>query len=117
MESQPIRKYVYLGGARKYLEAVREGQSVHGKGFVLGNLENYLQYLETVGLPVTARGAAFVGLTKLRDELAESKSDAKLTRGQATKLGSEMQKLRVTLLSEAEGKEAFIVTSKRFDVR
>lgn len=117
MESQPIRKYVYLGGAARYLEDAQEGRPIHGEGFVLANINQLLSYLESLDLPVTARAARYVGLIKMRNELAELDEDAKLAADQATELGREMRKLRVTLFSESEGKEAFVVTSKRFDVQ
>jgi hypothetical protein len=117
MEPQPIRKYVYLGGAQKYLEDAQEGRLVHGQGLILANINNFLKYLDSLGLPVTARAAVYVGLVKMRDELAKSDAGARLTADQATKLREEMRKLRVTLLSESDGKEAFIVTGKRFDIQ
>jgi hypothetical protein len=116
MEQQPIGEYVHLGGSQRYLEDAMPGWSVHGHNAILSNINEYLQKLDELGLPVTVKGASYVGLLRIRDEFVQLPKDAKLTAQQAEKLGLAMRELRITLYSESSRKEAFIVTGKRFEV-
>lgn len=114
MESRPITEYVVLGGVFRYLLHAQEGWPVHVKEYVLPNINLLLGRLEKFELTVTQRAAW--RLVQLRDELAESASDAKLTAEQASRLTEIMDTLEKTLLAETGGKVAFIVVDKRIDV-
>lgn len=114
MESRPTSEYVVLGGLVRYLLNAREGDPVHGKGYALANINRLLDGLEKFGLTVTQRAAW--ELVELGDELADSTSDQELTAQQASRLREIMITLERTLLAETEGKVAFIVVDKRYDV-
>jgi len=114
MESRPISEYVVLGGVLRYLLHAREGWPIHEEEYVLPNINLLLGRLEKFELTVSQRVAW--RLVQLRDELAESASDAKLTAEQASRLTEIMDVLEKTLLAETGGKVAFIVVDKRYDV-
>jgi len=87
---------------------------VYGTAHILVNIDSFLADLQEFELPVTQRAA--YELHKLRDELAKSDSDHKITSGEASKLSKIMDDVRNTLFAEAGGNVAFIVTDKRIDV-
>ena len=114
MQSKSILNYIIFGTELRYIIDVKEGWRVHGKDFILKNIEYFFAYLQEFDLPVTQRAA--YKLRQFRDELAKSDSDHKLTAGEASKLGDIMVDVRNTLFAEAGGNVAFIVTDKRIDV-
>jgi hypothetical protein len=114
MKSKPISNYIFFGTALRYLQDAEEGWSVYGTAQILENIDSFLVDLQEFELPVTQRAA--YELHKLRDELAKSDSDHKLTADEASKLSKIMHDVRKTLFAEAGGNVAFIVTDKRIDV-
>jgi len=114
MESRSISDYVVLGGVLRYLLHAQQGWPVHPENYVLPNIKMLLGLLEKFELTVSQRAAW--QLVQLRDELAESASDAKLTAEQASRLTEIMNTVEKTLLAETGGKVAFIVVDKRYDV-
>ena len=114
MQSIPISWYVNFGTGLRYLQDAGQGWTVHGEWRILENIDSFLDCLKEFELPVTERAAH--ELVELRDELAETDSDHKLTDDQAHRLNETMKAVRKTLFAEAEGKIAFIVVDKRIDV-
>ena len=114
MESKPIEDYILFGTELRYLQDVPEGQPLRGDGWVLDNIDRFLRHVEKVQLPVTGRACG--DLDKLRDLLADKAEDHKLTADEASQLSMVMGKIRLTLMAEAAGNTAFIVTDKRIDV-
>lgn len=114
MESKPIARYILFGEVLWYLRYVQEGWPVHGKRNVLFYIDDIFNYLEEFKLPVSRRAAH--SLNELRKELAKSDLDRKLTADEASEISQIMGDLEKTLLAEAHGNIAFIVTDKRIDV-
>jgi hypothetical protein len=117
MEQQLIGTYVHLGASHRYLEDSQQGWEVHGPSHVLSNLTGYLRMLDQLGLPVTKKGTSYVGLAGIKTELEKLPEKAALDSAQALKLREAMKELRITLYSESSGKEAFVVTDKRYEVK
>lgn len=114
MQSKPIWDYIFFGTSLRYLQDAKEGWPVHADGLVLDNIDSFLSCLEEFELPVTQRAAH--GVVRLRDELAESDLEHRLTPAEANRLTELMTDVRKTLDAEASGSVAFIVVDKRIDV-
>lgn len=114
MKSRAITQYIYFGTGLRYLQDAREGHRVHGKAYILDNVDVFFDYLEKFDLPVTQR--ASYELRQFRNELAESDPEHELTADEASKLSKTVTQVRETLMAEAGGNVAFIVTEKRIDV-
>lgn len=114
MKSKSIGRYIDLGGIKRYLRDVREGWAVHGEGYILESIEWFLAALDEFHLPVTRRAAW--KLVEFKETVEESPADHTLTREEANQLAEIMDELKNTLMAEAEGNVAFIVTDKRIDV-
>jgi hypothetical protein len=114
MQSKPISSYINFGTELRYLLDAGEGWRAHGSSFVLGNIDRFFAHLTEFDLPVTMR--ASYELTMLKEKLAKTNSDYKLSAHEAIELTKIIDEVRNTLFAEARGKIAFIVTDKRIDV-
>ena len=114
MKSRSITAYISFGTNLRYLQDAQPNWPIHKEQTILANIDYFFTHLKDYDLIVTERAA--YKLQELRDELAETASDASLTAAQATKLRSITRDLRETLFAEAEGRVAFIVTDKRIDI-
>lgn len=114
MISKNISRYIFFGTSLRYLQDVEEGLSVHGSNFVLHNIASIFSYLDEFNLVVTKRVS--YELKMFTEELKKTDKDHELTNQEAEKLSRIMTDLRKTLIAEAEGNVAFIVTNKRVDV-
>lgn len=114
MQSKPISSYINFGTVVRFLQDVKQGWRVHGGSFVLGNIDRFFVHLKEFNLPVTMR--ASYELTKLKEKLAKTNSDYRLSDDEAIELNNIMDNVRNTLFAEARGNIAFIVTDKRIDV-
>ncbi len=115
MQSKPITKYIVFGTGLRYLQDVKGGWAIHGKDFILDNCDRFFADLKEFDLPVTDRAAG--DLKNIRQELSKKGPEDVLTAEEARKLGNIVSDLRKTLLAEAMGKVAFIVSDKRIDVQ
>lgn len=114
MQSKSISNYIYLGLSWRFLQDAKAPLPIHGDRNILNNIEVLLGRLDNYGLVVTKRAAS--DLITFRDTLKELETNAVLTAEQATSLNNIMYLLQSTLLAEAGGKLAYIVTDKRLDV-
>lgn len=114
MELKAIERYINCGEVLWYLRYAKEGWKVHGEQNMLYYIDNILSYLDEFGLPVTRRAAG--KLQKFREKLGETEPARLLTSTEATELTIIMIDLEKTLIAEAGGKMAYIVTDKRIDV-
>src|SRR5579864_8685607 len=106
-----LSSYIVFGATLFYLQTVRDGHTLAGEGRVLENIDGFLRNLNELGLVVTQRTTH--KLKALRAELV--KGEAKeLTREQAKRLGDIADTIRSTLLAEAGGMVAYIVSERRF---
>lgn len=114
MERKSIVGYFYFGTCVRYLQDVEEGYSIFGDGFVLANINRFLDILDSLELTVTKLAA--VRIVRFRDKLAKIQDkDSKLSTEQFDELRSLCQEIRHTLEAELVTHEAYVVTPKRFD--
>ncbi len=121
MQSKPICDYIIFGANIRYLnDAITSFEDyaypVHGERCVLPIIDLIFESLNEFNLPVTQRAGATKRLKKFSDKLAQTDPDHNLTADEASDLKEIMDDLKKTLLAEAEGNIAFIVTDKRLDV-
>jgi hypothetical protein len=100
----------------RFLLDASAGHQIHGRAYIIDNIEVLLKRLEKLGLNVTAKVASQEGLPKLLDELKETDKDATLTAAQASKLSEKMDTLQTVLRAESVEKYAFVTSPKRWDV-
>lgn len=115
MQSRSINKYIFFGTQLRFLQDAREGWKAHGSGWVIENIDGFLEGLTNLGLQVTLR--ASYQLQNLREKLMARPQGHALTKEEAEKLSQTVSEIRHTLEAEAQGNIAYIVTDKRLDVR
>ena len=89
------------------------GRPIKARGSVLANIISFLRDIDNLGFAVTRR-AAFA-LVDLQAKLEKAENE-KLTKEQATELAKIMRELRPTLLAEARGTLAYIISERRFPI-
>jgi hypothetical protein len=114
MESVTLYRYWQFGTSFRYLQDANEGYGIHGRAFIVGNLEAFFVKLDELNLRVTIRAAGH--LKKLLEELKETPPDSKLDATQARKLNTTVKALRQTLEAELKGVNAYAISPKRIDV-
>jgi hypothetical protein len=118
MNAKSIHDYFFFGTAVRYLEDASVQHPIQdtksGSG-VLTNLKRVLKALNDLGLHVSSRAAG--GLKAIETELAGVEGNTHLTKDQAQRLQTEIEKFRLTLEAEIRGFEAYVLTPKRIDVR
>lgn len=113
MLEKSISWLILLGTSQRYLQEAKAGRSIKGNGFVLDNIDRFLNRIDELGFTVTRRAAG--KLINLKDQL-EKADNAKLTEQQAKRLGKIMSELRPTLVAEAGGTLTYIVSERRFPI-
>ena len=114
MQSVPVYGFWWFGSNVRFLQDAREGQNIHGRGYMLANIESLFKRLNDLELRVTSRAAG--PLRKIEAELKEAPTDAKLTSAQANKLSKAVSDLRQTMEAELKGISAYTVSPKRLDI-
>ena len=106
--------FFYFGTCIRFLQDANDTYHIHGEGWVLENIGVCLARLDSLGLHVTKNASG--ELDSFKDELAEiTDQDAKLSDAQSEELNEIIIDLRNTLEAELRGREAFVVTPKRFE--
>jgi hypothetical protein len=113
MISRPITEYIYLGTMLRYLLDARSSTDIHGEGYILSNMNWFLDNIKKFNLHVTVRASS--KLEGMRDELKLRPSGSTLTSEDVNKLRSVLNSLRDTLYAEASGFLIYVVTEKRID--
>jgi hypothetical protein len=113
MIQKSIVDYYYFGTELRYLADAKEGLPLEGDGYILQNIARFLENLDELGLMVTKRAAS--KLRQVFQDLEKSEGE-RLSREQASELGSVMRTLKHTVDAEMAGMFAFITTSKRLDI-
>jgi len=116
VQEQSVWEFIGFGTSLRFLQDVQAGWRIHGDKKVLANLKWFFEDLDEMGLIVTANVAHDEMLGDLRDELAGTGNDARLTDTQATALRTRITAVRKTLMAEAREKKAFVTSPKRWDV-
>jgi hypothetical protein len=57
MKSEPISSYIHFGTCVRFLQDAEPEWKIFGDGYVLDNINTFLEYLEEFNLPVTTRVA------------------------------------------------------------
>lgn len=115
MQSKPIYKYIFFGTAMRFLQDAYVGMLVKGEGYILENIDSFLDCLDEFSLPVTKRASQ--ELKEFRKKMKKLRSTHRLNNTETEKLKKIMYELRIVLDAETEGNFAFIVTDKRIDVK
>lgn len=106
--------FFFFGTCVRYIQDVNTTYKIHGKGCLLENINACLSRLDSLGLYVTKNASQELASFKAElDEITDE--DAKLSGAQCTKLNTITIQLRNTLEAELLGREAFVVTPKRFE--
>ncbi len=100
----------------RYLRDLGAGHPIHGPTRVVTNLEVFLEQLDVLGLPISAKAAKQEQLPELLKELKGTDSDAVLTQAQADRLEERLGVVQKVLRAEASEKYAFVTSPKRWDV-
>lgn len=116
MERRPTSDYVWLGTSLRYLHDARAGYPIHGIGNVVDNIGWLHRLLPRLGFPVSARAIAWSELALIEQELATLEQDALLDDSHEERLGTAMGHMWATVLAEASGVYAFVVSEKRLPV-
>lgn len=113
MQTVPVFRFWWFGTNVRYLQDASESQQIHGKGYILANIESLFSRLEELDLRVTSRAAD--PLRQFQEELLGTAADSKLTSTQATKLSTTIRDLRKTMEAELKGISAYTLSPKRLD--
>lgn len=114
MQSVTLFRYWQFGTGFRYLQDAKEGYIIHGKSYVIDNIDSLFKKLEDLNLRVTIRAAG--DLRSLLTELKATPADSKLDAPQARKLNNTVRSLRQTLEAELKGVNAYVVSPKRIEV-
>src|SRR5690349_3169325 len=117
MKAKSLFEYFFFGTSVRYLQDVDSDTRIHDSSeglYVLGNIQNFFEQLNELGLYVTLRASS--RLRSFSDELESEEEDAVLSAEQARKIRRFMNDLRTTLEAELEGFQVYTVTPKRIDV-
>lgn len=116
MHRRSVFHYYWFGTCLRFLEEATAGRSIHMEGGILTNLRAFTADLDELGLVVTKRAAFQLDLDSLLEELELTEPGANLSAIQAERLADVMQRIRLTLDSELQGFETYVVTPKIIDV-
>jgi hypothetical protein len=116
MKFQSLFKFYFFGTSLRYLQDVREGIKAHTQGWVIANIDSFLETLTELQLGVTER-VAKSKLQPILDELNATSPNHVLTSKQATDLRSAVTAIRETLDAELAGVGAYTLTPKRIDLK
>jgi len=114
LQSVTLYRYWQFGTGFRFLQDAGVGVTIHGSGFILGNLEALFKKLSDLDLRVTIRAAG--DLLELHAELKATPAGSKLDAAQANKLNATVKALRQTLEAELKGMNAYVVSPKRIEV-
>jgi len=115
MEERRITRYIACGSTLRYLRDAQPGWPLHGRAFILSNIDQLVGFLKEFELRVTLRASK--KLLALKEKLEARPKGATLTKDEASALRSLVYDLEKTLFAEAEEKTVFVVGGKRVDVR
>lgn len=114
MQSVTLFRYWQFGTGFRFLQDAAEGYPIHGRAFVIANIESLFKKLEDLDLRVTIRAAG--DLRSQLETLKETAAGSKLDAAQARKLNNVVSALRQTLEAELKGVNAYVVSPKRIEV-
>lgn len=114
MKSRPILDFIYIGTCLRFLQDASPNNTIHGDGYILNNIESFLQNLNEIGLNVTLRASD--ELEELKEKLRVKAKDARLASDEAAELRRIATEIRKTFEAETKGFFVYVVTDKRIDV-
>ncbi len=113
MKTVPISSYFAFGQFFRHLANIKEGRLLKGKGRVLYFMNELSEFIDFFDLQVTKRAAH--KFEKLKRKWRRLNKDHVLSRDEALELRTILKELETTLVAEAEGKFAYIVSDKRMN--
>jgi hypothetical protein len=109
-------RYIYFGTGLRFLQDASAGSRAVGDSRYTGNLSRLFDLFDELGLVVSSRAAKMLKGPELLAELEERDPSHKLTAAEARRVKDFARELRTTIMAEAKGLDAFIVSEKRMDV-
>jgi hypothetical protein len=116
VRKRPTSDYIWLGTAIRFLLESKDDRLISGNGGVKENLDSVLEDLPALELRVASRLATSLGLPILAAEFADAPDGAALSADQSRRLGEAMGKVRDTVIAEALGNYAYVVSERRLPV-
>ena len=112
MLEKPIGWMIYFGTTLRYLQDA-PSRTIKGTGQVLYNIDRFLQSVDELGFTVTRRAAS--RLSNFREKIDKA-TEARLSEAEVTELKEIMKELRPTLLAEAGGTVAYVISERRYPI-
>ncbi len=113
MKPKNVWSYIKIGTGFRYLQEATRGRLIHGKSFVLENIERFLTTLDELEFHVTRRASE--KLKAFHETLSKKGEHAELSKSEADELKTIIKEIRGTFSAEAKGIYTYIVTEKRLD--
>jgi hypothetical protein len=114
MKPIPILHYILLGTNLRFLQDTRQGWTIHGEGYVLGNINAFLRRLDKLDLHVMQRASR--ELKDFREKVKVKEEGSGLSGKEASDLSRMMGEIRNTFEAETSGIFAYSITDKKLDV-
>jgi len=114
MKATTLLQYISLGSNLEYLRMVAIGTSVHGKNFILDNINTLIDFVEKSEFTVTKQG--IIILKQFKERLEKTSEDQVLEKSDKEELHKIIEKLNFMVNAESTTKYAFFITEKRIDV-
>ena len=114
MKAYPLENFIWLGGLTRYLLAVKEGRKIHGEGFILNNIQSFLDFLDKLGLKTTR--VASDELISMRDLLQAYPPKDGINAEHAEELRRIIEFVEHTLRAESATLRAYVLTEEKMDV-
>lgn len=114
MKAEEIWNFIVIGTSLRFLQDCREGTPIHGKSWIVDNIDRFLEYLEKLNLRVTER--ASYKLLDMRKNLKKKKKTAVVSKEDANNIGSIVDDIRKTLVAETRGQFVYVISDKKLDV-
>ncbi len=115
MKPLPLYRYIGFGGILEFLRLAGVGRSVHGDGYVLDNINKFINFVEDSDFIVTKE--TLYDLKKFKEKLEKTPDNQKLTQDEATELFKIMDKILFVIDAESKTKFTFFISEKRIDTK
>jgi hypothetical protein len=113
VEKRSINTYIFTGTALRYLCDAGVGWTVQGEGWVIANADLLQRDLQGGGL-LTSLRVYEMAVRPVIEKFRAAPKDYKMTAADQVELRGASDTLRVTVLAEARGKTAYVVSDTRF---
>lgn len=115
MKPIALLEYITFGGMLEYLRRVKLGTPIHGRAYILYNMENLIDFVETTDFTVTQQAIKI--LKNFKESLEKTPKDRVLSESEKDKLFDIMDKMLLVVQAESKIKFAYFISEKRIDVK